>query len=148
MKPVHRYLLECVAGTASAEAQAWAAEAWAQVWVDGDALGVWRSIGVGTRQKALDTWRNDLLRQAAEHLDGTITQRAATLAAMCRDMEDRLWKLWHDEDEAPARAGPALALLFKAKRLGASLPGGVRTVFDILADAETDERNRTESSVR
>ncbi|MEW6414369.1 MAG: hypothetical protein AB1482_03855 [Pseudomonadota bacterium] len=149
MKPALRHLLECVTGTPSAEAQAWAAEALAKVWRDGDALGVWRCIGVGTRQKALDAIRNDLMRQAAEHLDGGITQRAEQLARLCRDMEGRLWPLWCDEAEAPARAGPALGLLFRAKHLGATLPAGVRTVFDILtADAAIDPNNRTKWQVR
>jgi len=106
-----------------------------------------RRLGWGTRQKANDALRNDLLRQAAEHLPGTVTQRAAALAELCRDMENRLWALWQGEAEAPASAGPARALLFKAKCLGADLPGGVRTVFDILADAEIAETTRMKNTI-
>lgn len=143
MKPAHRDLAELVylrPGETLSPETAHRFQQAALRWLrHPDGIELARRLGWGTRQKASDALRDDLLCQAAGHLDGGITQRAATLAGLCRDMENRLWPLWRDEAEAPARAGPALAQLFRAKRLGASLPGGVRTIFDILTDAETDQ---------
>lgn len=134
MKPQHRYLLECVTGNVSPEAQAWAVAAVARWWHEGDALQFHRCAGLGTRQKTVDAIRNDLLRQAAEQLDGCPTKRAEMLAEMCKHFECQLWPLWCNESEAPARAGPVNKLLFEAKRLGANLPCSVRMVFGIIGN--------------
>lgn len=134
MKPAHRYLLECATGNASPEAQAWAVAAVARWWRDGDALQFHRCAGLGTRQKTVDAIRNDLLQQAAEHLEGCPSRRAEVLAKMCQDFEGRLWPLWRDDPEPPARAGPVNDLLFRAKRLGAILPTSTRMMFGIIGN--------------
>jgi hypothetical protein len=133
VKPAHRHLLECISGNPGPEAQAWAAAAVARWWAHGGLLEFHRCAGVGTIQKTVDALRNDLLRQAAEHIPGCPTHKAEVLAKACEDMEGRLWKLWRGDPDPPARAGPVNALLFKAKRMGANLPCGVRQVFNIVS---------------
>jgi hypothetical protein len=149
VRPAHRHLLECISGNPGPEAQAWAAAAVARWWANGGDLEFHRCAGIGTPMKAINAIRNHLLRQAAEHIDGSITHRAEVLAKLCRDMENRLWPLWKSEADAPSRAGPALALLFRCKKMGADLPGSVRQVFDLItADAEIGQKHRTKSPIR
>lgn len=138
MRPAHRYLLEIDNGNPSPDALAWAAASIRKWWRRGGEVAFHRCADIVTIQKARDAIRNDLLRRAAEHIDGGITHKAETLAKHCADMEARLWGLWRDEQDAPERAGPALTLLFQAKRQGSTLPCSVRQVFDIItSDAES-----------
>jgi hypothetical protein len=132
MRPCHRYLLEVIDGTPSPEASAWAVAGVRQWWHLAGTLDIHRCLKIGTPKKAVDAIRNDLLRQAAVHIEGGPTRRAEQLAKMCNDMEARLWPLWMDEQHPPARAGAVNALLWKCKRLGATLPASVRQIFEIL----------------
>lgn len=132
MKDTHRHLARLLNGEASPESLAWL-QAGFRRWLQPDnALDLGRCLGLGTPSKCRDQLRNDLLRQAAGHLEGVPTTRAEQLARLCADMEARLWPLWKDEQTPPERAGPVLSLLWRAKRTGASLNLGVRRIFDLI----------------
>lgn len=152
MRPAHRHLAELLTA-APGEQLSPACVRWLQAgalsWLQaGNGLELGRCLGLVTQQKSRDALRNDYLRRAAELMPGGDTHRAEELARLCEQMEGRLWPLWRGEAEPPERAGPVLALLFKARHLGSPLPCSVRHLFDIIAtDAETRPKSRTKSPI-
>lgn len=132
MKAAHRHLADLLDGRLSAEAAAWLSAGFRRWMRPDNALDLARCLGLGTAAKCRERLRNELLREAASHLDGCPTAKAEQLARLCADMEARLWPLWKNETAPPGRAGKALSLLWQAKRAGASLNLGVRRLFDII----------------
>ena len=129
----HRHLADLLDGELSPKAAAWLAAGFRRWLQPSNTLDLAHALGLHTATKARDRLRKDLLRLAADHLEGGPTARAEQLARLCADMEARLWPLWRDEPAPPARAGAALSALWRAKRLGGSLSLTVRRIFDLIA---------------
>lgn len=133
MSQAHHHLDEALAGAPSPEAVAWIASGLSRWLRPDNTLDLARCLGLQTACKSRQALRDELLRQAAKHMAGGPTARAEQLSGIARDFEARIWPLWRDLPEPPARAGAVLTLLWRAKRYGASLDLGPRAMFNILA---------------